>query len=95
MKILGVDLSQPDKMGHLVLGGLVASTCSAVIGYVTHWNWLPVVSGLAAASILGLGKEFSDKLDQEHHTVDKLDALATFYGGVLGVVPAVIAWVVL
>lgn len=82
------DLQEQDKRGHVALGIVAAAltdgALSAAKPILPEWTQRPWVRRLAptvGACVVGVAKEVSDTQDQERHTVDPGDAVATGIGG--------------
>ena len=71
-----INFKQPDKRLHF-LGGAVL--CFA-------FSFVSPVVGLLVAIFAGYAKEMYDNRHPEKHTADDLDMLATWFGGVVGLV---------
>jgi hypothetical protein len=78
-----LDLTQDDKQSHLVLGA-ASSACSMLlldrIAPDAPWPVRASV-GLAAAVVVGAGKELADSRDPKRHDCDRNDFYATTIGG--------------
>ncbi len=62
-----------DKANHAIYG--------ASVYILTAIITQSPVTGLVACAAVGIGKEFYDRRDPEHHTTDVWDAVVTISGG--------------
>jgi hypothetical protein len=68
------DILPKDKLLHLIAGFVIALLGTMLFGKVT---------GLGLAVITGAAKEFYDYHNPKKHSVELLDFVATFVGGVI------------
>jgi hypothetical protein len=68
------DVLPKDKLLHLIAGFVIALLGTMLFGKVT---------GLGLAVITGAAKEFYDYHNPKKHSVELLDFVATFVGGLL------------
>ena len=71
-----INFKQKDKQQHF-LGGFVLSF---------SFSFVSPFLGLMVAMFAGWAKEMLDRRDPENHTSDEKDMLATWFGGVVGLV---------
>jgi len=71
-----INFKQKDKQGHFIVGFVLSFSFSFVSPFL----------GLMVAMFAGWAKEMLDRRDPENHTSDEIDMLATWFGGVAGLI---------
>ncbi len=73
-----------DKKLHLIAGLAISLVTGILVSLLTKNPMVIFTSSCLATVVAGAGKEIYDSFYPESHTVDKMDAIATFCGGLIG-----------